>query len=133
MNYGTGTLGLPIVLLVSLWGAVNSTLKFFEVINERRDMAFGMIDSCGTCPEQTLGPLTIYFTNVVPLTTGVSIFLLLVSYVVISIPHYMNVEDKLDIDRMKLACHLIASLPLFGLFGFLGGGIFDAILISRIL
>lgn len=129
MNYNTGTLGLPIVLLASLWGAVNTTLKFFEIINERRDMVFELIDKCRLCPDQTLGPLEIYFTNVMPLSIGTCIFLALVSYVVISIPGYMNIDKEQDIHRMSIACKLIATLPLFGLFGFIGGGIFDALLI----
>lgn len=131
MNYGTGTLGLPIVLLVSLWGAVNTTLKFFEIINEHSDMVFKLLEECMTCPKKILGPLEIYFTNVLPLSIGVCIFLALVSYVVISIPRYMNVEDKQDKHQMKFACNLIAILPLFALLGFVGGGIFDAIIIMH--
>jgi hypothetical protein len=131
MNYSTGTLGLPIVLLASLWGAINTTLKFFEIINERRDIVFKLIDKCVTCPKQTLGPLEIYLTNIVPLSIGVCIFLALVSYVVVSIPRYMNVEDKQHNHQMKFACNLITILPLFALLGFVGGGIFDAIIIMR--
>jgi hypothetical protein len=129
MNYNTGTLGLPIVLLASLWGAVNTTLTFFKIINERRDQVFGLIDSCGNCPELTLGPLPIYFTNVVPLTLGVCLFLVLICYVITSIPRYMNVDDEDDIKRMMFACKAIASLPAFGLVAFILGGAFDAIMI----
>jgi len=131
MNYNTGTLGLPIVLLVSLWGAVNTTLSIFRVINERRDLAFSMIEECGKCPDKLLGPVEIYVTNMLPLSIGVCLFLGLICYVVISIPRYMNVEDENDRQRMKHACYLIASLPGFSLLGFLGGGIFDAIKFSQ--
>ncbi len=37
-------LGLPIVLLAALWGAVNTTLSFFQIINARRDMLFSFRD-----------------------------------------------------------------------------------------
>ncbi|MDO9312076.1 MAG: hypothetical protein Q7T85_10355 [Nitrosomonas sp.] len=50
-------LGLPIVLLAALWGAVSTTLSFFEIINARRDIMFELIDKYGYCSEQTLGPL----------------------------------------------------------------------------
>ena len=131
MNYNTGTLGLPIVLLVSLWGAVNTTLSLFRTLNERRDQVFDMIEECGKCPDKLLGPVEIYVTNMLPLSIGVCLFQSLICFVIISIPKYMNVEDDSDRHRMKLACYLIATLPGFSLLGFLGGGIFDAVLLSK--
>ena len=133
MNYNIGTLGLPIVLLGSLWGAVNTTLKFYEFINDRRDQVFEMIDKCGVCPGVTLGPLQIYFTNMMPLTLAVCLFLVLICFVTISIPNYMDVEDENDIKRTRFSCYAIASLPAFGLLGFVSGGIYDLIIISKYL
>ena len=131
MSYNIGTLGLPIVLLGSLWGAVNTTLKFYEVINERRDQVFELIDECGVCPDITLGPLQIYFTNMMPLTIATCLFLVLICYVTISIPKYLDIENEIELNRTRFACYAISSLPAFGLLGFVGGGIYDAVMIFQ--
>ncbi|PXW81717.1 hypothetical protein C8R34_1346 [Nitrosomonas sp. Nm84] len=124
-------LGLPIVLLAALWGAVNTTLSFFEIINARRDMMFALIDSCGYCAEKTLGPIEIYLTNLLPLTIGNIIFLGLICYVILSIPPHMKIADDMEAKRLKTACRAIALLPAFGVLGFAGGGIFDMVMLIR--
>lgn len=121
----------PLILLASLWGAVTITLKFFEIINSRRDMMFELIDKCGSCPEQTLGPIEIYFTNLMPLTIGLIIFLGLIVYVVLSIPRYMQMENETEAKRTKRACMAISLLPVFGLLAFVAGGMFDMIMLIR--
>lgn len=124
-------LGLPIVLLAALWGAVSTTLSFFEIINARRDIMFELIDKCGYCSEQTLGPLEIYFTNLLPLTIGNTIFLGLIFYVILSIPRHMKIEDNTEAKHLKSACMVIAMLPAFGVLAFVAGGIFDMIMLIR--
>ncbi len=124
-------LGLPIVLLAALWGAVNTTLSFFQIINARRDMMFELIDKCGYCTEQTLGPMEIYFTNLLPLSIGNIIFLSLISYVILSIPRHMKIEDDEEAKRLKAACVAIAVLPIFGALSFALGGIFDIAMLMR--
>ena len=124
-------LGLPIVLLAALWGAVSTTLSFFEIINARRDIMFELIDKCGYCSEQTLGPLEIYFTNLLPLTIGNIIFLSLIFYVILSIPRHMKIEDNTEAKHLKSACMVIAMLPAFGVLAFVAGGIFDMIMLIR--
>ncbi len=124
-------LGLPVVLLAALWGAVSTTLNFFEMINARRDLIFKLIDSCGYCTEQTLGPIEIYFTNLLPLTIGNAIFLSLICYVILSIPHHMKIEDNVEAERLRTACVTIAILPAFGMLAFVAGGIFDMIMLIR--
>ncbi len=126
-------LGLPIVLLAALWGAVNTTLSFFQTINARRDMMFDLIDKCGYCPEQTLGPIEIYFTNLLPLSLGNIIFLTLISYVILSIPRHMKIDDDAEAKRLKTACAAIAVLPIFGALAFVVGGVFDMIMLVRAL
>jgi len=126
-------LGLPIVLLSALWGAVNTTLSFFQIINARRDIVFELIDKCGRCLEKTLGPIEIYLTNLLPLTIGNIIFLCLISYVIISIPRHMKTENEEEANRMKKACNIIAVLPIFGAISFLGGAIFDMTMLIRVL
>ncbi|UJP06075.1 MAG: hypothetical protein LZF61_03620 [Nitrosomonas sp.] len=124
-------LGLPIVLLAALWGAVNTTLSFFQIINVRRDMIAELIDQCGLCPDKTLGPLEIYFTNLLPLTFGNIIFLSLISYVIIAIPRHMKIEDDAEARRLKTACQIIAILPIFGALSFIAGGFFDIAMLTR--
>jgi hypothetical protein len=124
-------LGLPIVLLAALWGAVSTTLSFFEIINARRDIMFELVDRCGYCKEQTLGPLEIYFTNLLPLTIGNTIFLGLIFYVILSIPRHMKIEDNIEAKHLKSACMIIAILPAFGVFAFVAGGIFDMVMLIR--
>ena len=124
-------LGLPIVLMAALWGAVSTTLNFFEIINSRRDMIFKLIDSCGYCTEQTLGPIEIYFTNLLPLTIGNIIFLALICYFIFSIPRHMKVEDHVEAEHLKAACMIIAILPAFGVLAFLAGGIFDIVMLVQ--
>lgn len=123
-------LGRPLILLAALWGAVNTTLNFFEIINERRDLMFSLIDRCGACADAgiTLGPIELYFTNLLPLTVGLMIFLGLIGYVVISIPEFMRLEDEEKI-KMRSVVRMVAALPFFGLFGFVCGGIFDLMII----
>ena len=119
------TLGLPLVLLGSLWGAVGVVLNAFGVINERRDLMFKLLDECGSCEGRILGPVQIYVSNLLPLSTGLCLFLLIVSYVMLSIPRYMKIEDEQYARRMRFVSRLIASLPLFALCSFLIGGMFD--------
>ena len=126
-------LGLPIVLLAALWGAVNTTLSFFQMINARRDMMFELIDKCGYCPEQTLGPVEIYLTNLLPLTLGNIIFLYLISYVILSIPRHMKIENDEEARRLKVACNIISVLPIFGALSFCGGAAFDLMMLIRAL
>ncbi|TXI29610.1 MAG: hypothetical protein E6Q60_03870 [Nitrosomonas oligotropha] len=126
-------LGLPIVLLAALWGAVNTTLSFFQMINARRDMMFELIDKCGYCPEQTLGPVEIYLTNLLPLTLGNIIFLYLISYVILSIPRHMKIENDEEARRLKVACNIISVLPIFGALSFCGGAVFDLMMLIRAL
>ncbi|WP_295624523.1 hypothetical protein [uncultured Nitrosomonas sp.] len=124
-------LGLPIVLLAALWGAVNTTLSFFQTINARRDLIFELIDECGYCAEKTLGPIEIYFTNLLPLTIGNIIFLGLISYVILSIPRHMKIENIAEAEHLKIACRVIAVLPIFGAISFAVGGIFDMVILIR--
>lgn len=124
-------LGLPIVLLAALWGAVNTTLSFFQTINARRDLIFDLIDECGYCTEKTLGPIEIYFTNLLPLTIGNIIFLGLISYVILSIPRHMKIENTAEAEHLKIACRVIAVLPIFGAISFAAGGIFDMVILIR--
>lgn len=124
-------LGLPIVLLAALWGAVNTTLSFFQTINARRDLIFELIDECGYCAGKTLGPIEIYLTNLLPLTIGNIIFLSLISYVILSIPRHMRIENKEEAEHLRIACRIIAILPIFGAISFAAGGLFDMVMLMR--
>lgn len=119
-------IGMPMVLLATLWGAVNVVLNAFDIINERRDLVFELIDNCQRCPEQILGPLEIYWTNVLPLTSGLCLFLAIVTTVLFSLPNYVRVDDETYYRKVRFASRFIATLPLFALTAFVAGGLFDA-------
>ena len=119
------TLGAPLVLLATLWGAVGSILSAFSIINDRRDKIFALIEECGSCDGKLLGPLELYLTNLLPLSLGICLFLLIVAVIVVQIPTYMVCEDTVYLQRMRFAAWFIASLPLFCLLGFLAGAFFD--------
>src|SRR5512134_259384 len=87
------TLGAPLVLLATLWGAVGSVLSAFSIINDRRDKIFALIEECRRCDGKLLGPLESYVTNLLPLSLGIFLFLLIVTVIVIQIPSFMNCED----------------------------------------
>jgi hypothetical protein len=126
-NKGTNmpTLGAPLLLLATLWGAVGSVLSAFTIINDRRDKIIALIEECGRCSDKLLGPLELYLTNLLPLSLGVCLFLLIVAVIVVQIPSYMVCDDQAYLHRMKFAAWFIASLPAFCFLGFLGGAIFD--------
>jgi hypothetical protein len=84
-NNALQKLSVPIVLLGSLWGAVGVVLDAFKVINERRDLAFKMVAECGKCADRGVTPFVIYWTNMVPLTVGLVIFLAVVMTIMIRI------------------------------------------------
>ena len=129
MTTNKDSLGLPMMLLVALWGAVNTTLEFFKIINERRDQVFEMVDTCGSNCTEILGPIEIYISNCMSMTIGLCIFLSIIVYFVLTIPKYMNITDEDEAKRAQLACRVIAILPAYGLFGFLTGGTFDVIML----
>ena len=130
MAFKIENMGLPIVLMASLWGAVSITLNFYQYINRARDQVFALLQECGVCSGQLLGPLDIYLTNMMPLSLGVCLFLFLICYVTLTIPEHMDVDAQ-QYASARRSCRLIATLPGFGLIGFAGGALFDLIKISE--
>lgn len=124
----TPTLTLPLILLASLWGAVTATLEFYQLLNARRDLVFALLAEPGE-RKSLIGPLDIYFTNMLPLSIGACLFLFLICYVVVKIPEHTDFDSRL---RQKVAnsCYFIATLPCFGFVCFFGGALFDFIKIQ---
>jgi hypothetical protein len=118
-------LGVPIVLMGSLWGAVGVVLDAFKVINERRDLAFKLVGECGKCADKVLTPQIVYLTNMVPLTTGLVLFLIVVTAVMIRIPHFAQLQDEVFHRRMVFTSRLLATPLVFTIIGFALGGAFD--------
>lgn len=125
MDGGLERMGIPLVLFGSLWGAVGVVLEAYQVINERRDEIFNLIETCGVCAERIMTPHIVYWTNLLPLSTGLVLFLLIVSWLMLCIPKFVQTDDQHFIRQMRFLSRFVASLPLFALIGFLGGGIFD--------
>ncbi|MGB1237884.1 MAG: hypothetical protein ACPG4U_06705 [Pseudomonadales bacterium] len=126
------SLTLPLILIASLWGAVSATLQFFSMLNQRRDQAFALLQKCGACPDELLGPLQIYFTNMLPLSLGACLFLFLICYVIVKIPDHIAPDKKLR-GRIVYSCYYIATLPFFGFISFLIGAVFDFTVIKQLL
>lgn len=116
---------VPIVLMGSLWAAMGVVLEAFKVINERRDLAFKMAGECGKCAGKVLTPQIIYLTNMVPLTVGLVLFLIVVTILMIKIPRFAQLQDKGFEGRMALASRLLAVPLVFAIMGFVVGGAFD--------
>lgn len=118
-------LSVPIVLMGSLWAAVGVVLEAFKVINERRDLAFKMVDECGKCLEKMLTPQIVYWTNMVPLTLGLVLFLIVVTALMIKIPRFVQLQDEAFERRMVIASRLFAAPLILTIVGFVLGGVFD--------
>lgn len=71
--------------------------------------------------------------HLLPLSIGNIIFLSLISYVILSIPDHMKLENEEEAKRLKTACNAIAILPVFGALTFFAGGIFDLVMLIRAL
>lgn len=125
MGGGLERMGIPLVLFGSLWGAVGVVLQAYKAINERRDEIFKLIETCGDCTERILTPDAIYWTNLLPLSTGLVLFLFIVSWLMLCIPKFAQTDDQQFVRQMRFLSRFVASLPIFALLGFIGGGIFD--------
>ena len=118
-------LSVPVVLMGSLWAAVGVVLDAFKVINERRDLILELITKCGKCADRALTPLVVYWTNLFPLTTGLVLFLVVVTTIMIKIPRFVQLQDEVFERRMIISSRLL-SLPLiFTCAAYLLGGAFD--------
>jgi hypothetical protein len=140
------TLGLPVVFLGALWGAVTIVLSAYKLINDKRDEILHMIecqrlisgkasahgDALARCLEccdpnlRILGPIDLYLANLLPLSLGVCLFLAIVTYGVWKMPSYVNLEDPATRRKVQRISHFTASLPAFALCGFGVGVVFDA-------
>jgi hypothetical protein len=140
------TLGLPVVFLGALWGAVTIVLSAYKLINEKRDEILRMIEcrrlidggshentealkQCLQCCDpnvRILGPLDLYLGNLLPLSAGVCLFLAIVTYGVWKMPDYVNLEDPETRSKVRRISCFTASLPAFTLVGFGVGAAFDA-------
>ena len=145
------TLGLPLILLGALWGAVSIVLQFYQIINAKRDQilvfieckkAFAgkltnaggdfvaapakVLDQCQLCCySKELQPIDLYLSNLLPLSLGLCLFLAIVSLAVVRIPGYLNSDDGDFMRRVRRICWITASLPLFALIAFATGLAFD--------
>ena len=70
------TLGAPLVLLATLWGAVAGFSSAFQHYQRSPDKIFALIEECGRCEGKLLGPLKLYLTNLLPLSLGICLFVL---------------------------------------------------------
>ncbi|MBK8568824.1 MAG: hypothetical protein IPN81_02050 [Nitrosomonadales bacterium] len=144
-------LGLPLILLGALWGAVSIVLQSYQMINAKRDQIMVLIeckkafagkltnaggdfvavpakvlDQChACCYGKELQPMDLYLSNLLPLSLGLCLFLAIVSFAVVCIPGYLNSGDADFMRRVRRISWITASLPLFSLFAFAVGTLFD--------
>jgi hypothetical protein len=146
------SLGLPMLVLGALWGAVTIVLSSYSVINGKRDEILRLIecqhvlarpdappkliDSCQLCCDpgvRVLGPADLYLTNLLPLQVGLLVFLGIVSYGVWVIPNHVAISDPRRQRRVQRLARVTAALPLFAFLGFALGAAFDAVTLWRLL
>lgn len=125
MNSEFEKLGVPIVLIGSLWSAMDVVLSAFKEINERRDLITDLIDKCGKCDDCSLTPAIVYWTNLFPLSAGVIIFLAIMTVVSIKMPAFANLLDQDFAAKLERLARLIALPLLIALLGFVAGCLFD--------
>lgn len=143
-------LGLPLILLGALWGAVSIVLQTYQLINTKRDQImmlieckkaftgkltsvgdFGavpakVLEQCQSCCYgKELQPIDLYLSNLLPLSLGLCLFLAIVSFAVVSIPDYLNSSDADFMYKVRRISWVTASLPLFSMFAFAAGTLFD--------
>jgi len=138
-------LGLPVVFLGALWGAVTIVLQAYKLINDKRDEILGMIECrrliqsgpkdhaalqhCMQCCDPSLrilGPIDLYLGNLLPLSGGICLFLAIVTYGVWKMPNYVPLDNPEIRHKVRLISWFTASLPAFALLGFAVGAGFDA-------
>jgi hypothetical protein len=137
----TPKFGLPLFLLGTLWSAVSIVFAAYKLINDKRDEIIHILEcqrliggktyaraellpKCLECCDpnvRILGPIDLYFSNLLPLSFGVCLFLVIITYSVWKMPSYMNLDDP----ETRFIILLIASLPAFALVGFGIGAVFD--------
>ncbi|QSA97603.1 hypothetical protein [Methylococcus sp. EFPC2] len=119
----TGT-GAPFLLLGLLWSAVSIALTAFGLVNGKRDEIVALIEKCGRCPDKIIGPESLYFSNLLPLSFGVCLIYGILSYAMWSIRSSSKVRT-----RVKRTTAVIVMLPLYCCLAFAFGAVFDAIII----
>ena len=139
-------LGLPVVFLGALWGAVTIVLSAYKLINDKRDEILHLIEcrrliegkaaanaealkQCLQCCDpnlRILGPIDLYLGNLLPLSAGICLFLAIVTYGVWKMPGYVTLDSPDMIRKVKRISYFTASLPAFTLLGFGVGAGFDA-------
>ena len=125
MNNSLEKLSIPIILLGSVWAAVGIIFQAFVVINERRDKVFALLEECGNCADKALTPAFIYWTNLFPLSAGLVIFLIVVTLVMLRLPHFIGF-DVPEFTRKLVWSSWVLSTPLiFTILGFFVGWTVD--------
>jgi hypothetical protein len=139
-------LGLPVVFLGALWGAVTIVLQAYKLINDKRDEILHLIEcrrliaiqppahdeaikQCLQCCDPSvriLGPIDLYLGNLLPLSGGICLFLAIVTYGVWRMPNYVSLDSPDMRRKVRLISCFTASLPAFALLGFAVGAGFDA-------
>jgi hypothetical protein len=138
-------LGLPVVFLGALWGAVTIVLQAYKLINDKRDEILHLIEcrrliesgsdkheafkQCLQCCDpslRVLGPIDLYLGNLLPLSGGICLFLAIVTYGVWRMPNYVTLDSPEMRRKVRWISYFTASLPAFALLGFAVGAGFDA-------
>ncbi len=125
MNTSLEKLSVPLVLMGSLWAAVGIVFDAFVVINSRRDLILTLITECGKCEDHALTPKLIYWTNLLPLSIGLILFLIVVMTLIISLPSFISFEDENFARKLKIISILFTMPLAFTILSFLASATFD--------
>ena len=116
-------LGIPILLMVTLWGAFNVVFKALQMMTDRRDRFQGFTDHEVGDHHPEVNVKLQFFFDWLPIWIGTGAFLLLFTIVILFIPEYLQPGKNLELS--KKLCYLTAIIPGIGAVAFLIGGAMD--------
>ncbi|UZS00226.1 hypothetical protein [Chondrinema litorale] len=132
------TLGIPIILLTTIWSAFSVVLKALELMTNRKDRFLGLIKNEVGNHHPTVNVRNRFFLDWLPIWMGTGSFLVLFAIIIFCVPSFVdsgfkeNLSDELT-SSIEFLCILIAAIPFFGAIAFLLGGLLDIRLIIKIM
>lgn len=123
-NFQLSKLGLPVVLLGAIWGAFGVVMQAYNLIDNRRDIAFSIKIAHQASPMEIANAYHVFWFDWFPMWIGTLWFCLLFTVVIAMIPKFLIADKPVGKD-IKLICWLSATLPGIGVIAILYCGLAD--------